>query len=156
MDSFTKELFDVIFQEAHVIDFDFSKWDKEVSLVVIGGLVGANFDDQGPIHRVAFYGVKEMRWESTHLGVKLESDDQHCQWVIMDFDVKETEGFLSVFLNSVAPPCPKLTIVCCNVEIREISASTIDRVNPSWNQPYSSLARPGLEDLSRQFSRYSE
>lgn len=150
MELSTRKQFDVIFQEAHVIDFDFSKWDREISLVVIAGLIGSNFDGKGPIHNVRFQDVKEIQWTSTHLEVQLDSDNKHCQWVIMDFSVQKVGGILSILLDSVAPPCPKLRIDCRDVKIHELGSEIVDSVNPLWNRPYSPLARPGLEELSKR------
>jgi|LSQX01.1.fsa_nt_gb hypothetical protein len=147
MDVATRKLFPVIFQEAHVIDCDLSKWDKRLRLVVVGGLVGDNFDGQGPIHQIDFVDIEEFQWKSYHLDVEL-SVDQHCQWVIMDFDIQRRGGSFVITLQSVAPPCPGLSIACRDIAINELDVAIINRVNPKWNRPYAPLARPGLEELA--------
>lgn len=149
MDRQTERLLKIILQEAHVIDFDFSKWDRYVGLVVVGGLIPENFEGQGPVHCINFLDVKEIYWQSRHLGIELGADNKHCQWVIMDFTIdKNAEGFLRFHLRSVAPPCPDIIISSRDVEVHTMSVADIDKVNPTWNRPYCPLARPSLQELA--------
>ncbi len=150
MNDTTRKLFQLIFREAHVIDFDFSIWDKQISLVVIGGLVDGNFEGSGPIHRVAFIDVDEIQWKSHHLGIVLDSEEEHCQWVIVDFRIWEEQENYAIQLKSVAPPCPDLNIRCRTIAISEVNIEDINEVNPKWNRPSCPLARPGFEELSAQ------
>jgi hypothetical protein len=141
-----RKLFDVVFQEAHVIDVDFSKWDKRIRLVVVGGLVGDNFDGRGPLHNVDFSGVKSFTLHANHLDVEPESEDTHCQWVIMEFSVHSEGAFSRVTLSGFGPT-PLLVIVCRAVTISELNPDFVAKVNPLWNRASAPLARPSLDEL---------
>jgi hypothetical protein len=146
MNSGTRKLFDVVFQEAHVVDFDFSHWDRRLRLVVVAGLTPGNFDGRGPLHNVDFVDVAELSWHANHLNVKLDSPDEHCQWVIMDFNVEQGGAGERITLSGFGPT-PRLEITCRDVRISELDPKVIDRLNPDWNSPAMPLARPGFEEL---------
>jgi hypothetical protein len=148
VDDKVRRKFDVIFQEAHVIDFDLSQWDRRLRLVVVAGLVPGNFHGgRGPLHNVDFNGLQELVWRVSADGPQeLESPNHHSQWVIMKFDVYEQLQADKILLAGFGPT-PTLEIVCSDVAISELDAKIVDRVNPSWNKASSPLARPGFEDL---------
>jgi len=148
----SRNLFDIIFQEAHVVDFDFSQWDRRLRLVVSAGLTKENFEGRGPLHNVDFIKVKELSWHANHLDVVLDSPEQHCQWVIMEFHVEKRGQFDSIRLSGFGPT-PSLHVTCSDVHISELDASVVDRLNPNWNRPYLPLARPGFEELLRMLKR---
>ncbi len=142
----TRELFEIVFQEAHVVDFDFSQWDRRLRLVVSAGLVGENFEGRGALHNVDFVGVKAISWQANHLDVKLDSSEQHCQWVIMEFDIERSGEYEHIKLSGFGPT-PSIGIVCKSIAISELDPRVIDQLNQNWNQPYRPLARPGFEEL---------
>ena len=148
MDDQTRNLFNIVFQEAHVVDFDFSQWDRRLRLVVVAGLFGENFEGRGPLHNVDFIRVKELSWHATNLDVVLDSPEEHCQWVIMDFHVGKQDQFDSIKLFSFSPT-PTMQVTCSDVQISELDPDVVDRVNPEWNRPGCPLARPGFEELLR-------
>lgn len=154
MDRTTRRLFNVIFQEAEVLDFDFCKWDRYVRLVVLGGLLPENFNGRGPlrIHNVDFLDVAELMWKSMHLGIVLESPRHHCQWTIMEFKVVR-KGKCKVITLSGFGPSPRLRIVCRDVKITEMWADVVDALNPHWNAFSAPLARPSLEELGKRMRR---
>ena len=153
MNQKTQKLFEGLFQEAHVVDIDFSKWDKWIRLVVVGGLHPENFNGRGPLHSVDFIGVEELSWKSHHLKVKLPPN-KHCQWVIMDFRIKQDNDWYVISLLSVGLlPTPDLTIRCQDVKIAELSPDIVDEVNPDWNNPYRPLARLSIQEI---FARYCQ
>ena len=147
MNETTQKKFEIIFQEAHVVDVDFSKWDKWIRLVVVAGLMPGNFNGYGNLHNIDFMSVAEWSWKANHLDVVLDSPEHHCQWVIMDFCLERGDKFNVISLISVAPPCPDLKITCKDVEITELSTDAVDTVNPNWNTPYQPLARPSFQEL---------
>lgn len=146
MKSQTRELFNVVFQEAHVIDFDFSQWDRCLRLVVVAGLVKTNFSGRGPLHNIDFVDVVEVSWRGNHLDVKPDASGEHCQWVIMDFNVAEDVRGDRITLTGFGPT-PRLEIVCGAVQISEMDPSVVDQLNPEWNGPAMPLARPGFQEL---------
>lgn len=84
----SRKLFDVIFQEAVVLDVDFFEWDKFLRLVVDAGLVPRNEDEASPIYNVDFLYIDEILWKSNHLRIQLDAPNQHCQWTIMEGKLK--------------------------------------------------------------------
>ncbi len=151
MNRYTKKLLRAIFHEAHVVDFDFSQWDRRVRLVVIAWL-GKTFPRHGPLHNVDFVGVKSLSWESRHLGIVLDAPEQHCQWDIMESKTRGCIGDYSVRLSGFGPT-PELTIKCKDVAVSNSRFAVINRVNPGWGDPYKPLARPGLEELCKVLRR---
>lgn len=146
MDGSTSKLFEVIFQEAHVIDFDFSHWDRRLRLVVVGGLVGENFSGQGPLHNVDFVGLREFHWLAGKDAPLLTSGPEHLQWVIMESQIARSGEFHRFRLTGFGAT-PSLEIECRELQISELDPKVVDRVNPHWNRSSSPLARPGFEDL---------
>jgi hypothetical protein len=147
MNDATEKLFKIIFQEAHVLDFDFSKWDKRIRLVVVAGLTPENFNAaRGPLHNVDFLDVAELIWKANHLDVVLDNPEAHCQWVIEVFDLETERSFYRIALSGFGPS-PALTIICRDIAISEMSPSVVDQVNPDWNNPYRPLARLGFQEL---------
>lgn len=146
MDTETKKLFQIIFQEAHVIDFDFSKWDKFIRIVVVAQLMPTTTDSRFPLYNVDFLDVSCINWNSNHLGIVLDTEDQHCQWTIFEFDITKNGAFQNIKLSGVKPS-PELTILCKTVRIEEIDNKVVDTVNPDWNNPYCPLARPSLAEI---------
>src|SRR5262249_1312881 len=141
MDAQTRKLFNIVFQEAHVVDFDFSQWDRRLRLVVVAGLFGENFEGRGPLHNIDFIKVKELSWRANHLDVVFDAPDQHCQWVIMDFQIERQAEFYSIKLSGFGPT-PTMEVTCGDLQISELDAGVVDLVNPGWNRPYCPLARP--------------
>ena len=148
MNTPTRKLFNIVFQEAHVVDFDFSQWDRRLRLVAVAGLTPENFQGRGPLHMVDFIKVKELTWHANHLNVVLASPEDHCQWVIMESQVKKRGEFYSIRLPGFGPT-PTMQVTCSDVHISELDVTVVDRVNPEWNRPGCPLARPGFEDLLR-------
>ena len=146
----TKNLFETIFQEADVIDFDFSEWDRRVRLVVFGGLLEENFDGGEILHNVDFRDVHTISWKSNHIGVQLHSSRHHCQWVIHEFNVVNKGEVMVVSLSPGVGPAPLLEITCQDIAISELKWEVVNTVNPGWDQPYQPLARPGFEDLVKR------
>jgi hypothetical protein len=152
MDARTRKMFQIVFQEAHVIDVDFSKWDRRLRLVVSAGLVGDNFQARGPLQNIDFVDVSELQWRTHHSGIALDSSKHHFQWVVMEFSLQRRDGYDIVRLSGFGP-APALDITCRDVRISELDPSVIDRLNPHWNEPYRPLARPGFEELEELSSR---
>lgn len=148
MDVQTQKLFEIIFQEAHVIDFDFSQWDRRLRLVVVAGLHEKNFEGRGPLHNVDFRDVKTFSWHANHLKVQLASQDRHCQWVIMEFDREKSGEFEKITLSGFGP-ASRLEITCKKIAVSEMHPKIVDQINPNWNRPYCPLARPGLRNCLR-------
>ena len=148
MNASARKLFNVVFREAHVMDFDFSEWDRRLRLIVVAGLTPENFDKDTTLHAVDFDGVEELSWRANHLHVKLNSPDQHCQWVIDEFEVRKrfVGDYIALYGSS---PCPRLELLCRDVRIATMDPRLVDRVNPPWNRPWAPLCRPGIEGLAR-------
>lgn len=148
MDREAWALFQVVFQEAHVVDFDWSEWDRRVRLVVIAGLFGANFHGRGPLHNVDFEDVESVAWLARHRDVRLETPNAHCQWVIMEFSRNRTGALERITLSGFGPT-PRLEITCGRVTLSELEATDVDRFNPAWTRAGAPFARPSLDDLAR-------
>ena len=146
MDAQTKRLLQVVFQEAHVVDIDFSQWGRFIRLVVSAGLVRDNFEGRGTLHCVDFIEPVNVNWSTGSWNFPLESTEQYYQWVIVELEVEKDEGLDTIRLSGVGPS-PTMEVKCKSVVISEFDAAIVDAVNPSWNEPYGPLARPGFREL---------
>jgi hypothetical protein len=143
LDSATKRLFTAIFHDAHVFDVDFSHWDRWVRLVVFGGVAKPDFNAEGVFHKVDFVDVVELTWKTNHLGVE---PDRHFQWGIAKSAIVKLPGRIRIALSGVGC-APALSLVCCDVQISEMSTDTLTALNPHWRKPYQPLVRPDIEGL---------
>jgi hypothetical protein len=143
----TKKLLRQIFEEAHVVDFDFSKWSRFVRLVVVGQMFDVDEKGRFPMFNIDFLGIKRFEWKLENIPSDLSSEE-HCQWTVMDCKVNTAKGVFSIWLWGTGPS-PEVSIECNDVAVSSIAVETIDSFNPAWNSPYAPLARPSLEELSR-------
>jgi hypothetical protein len=143
----TRKLLERLFSfasDAEVIDFDFSKWDKEVSLVVLVNDAW-NGQGRGNFQRVSFFFVEELNWKSNNSDNFIPVDN-HRGWLVDQIEISEESGFIVAKLRGMAAS-PDITIKCDRIEIVETVPWIIEDVNPNWRPPGSGLARPGLEEL---------
>lgn len=101
MDRKLQELLTRIFYEGHVVDFDFSKWDHFVRLVVVASAFPLQADQRFPLFNVDFSGVMEIRWKGNHIGIELAEPWHHCQWCTMEYECRQTGDGYEIQINDV-------------------------------------------------------
>lgn len=141
---FDRNTFERVFSDAHVIDIDLSRWDKQVSFWVLADHY-EKWRDRCPLVVVDFVNVHDIHWNMPEL--RLEGDERHLQWVIDIALIEETIPLR--FELSGSPSSPTFVISCESVEIRPVPTEIVDTVAPGWNRPYSGFARPSLERLAQ-------
>jgi hypothetical protein len=147
---FDQRLFEQIFSDAHVIDVDFSQWDKLVSLCVVADHVEVPTPSRLPLFLVDFLQVSKFFLTLNHLKVGLEDAEKHFQWNIDDFKIQNSNKTIVISLFG-GPTWPKLEIECQEIVFQHLSHAILDDLFPDWNAPYKGLARPGIQSLSRLF-----
>lgn len=143
----TENLFSIIFCDAQVIDLDFSEWDKQIRLCVVG-LDVAYPSENLPLFVVEFKRVAELNFTFNHLDIELEKKHHHFQWNIHDFRKKNVGGALQIELIG-SGASPNIKIICESYDIRPLQRSMLDSLFPQWDEPFGPLARPGIEAMFR-------
>lgn len=139
-------LFKRIFHEAHVVDIDFSKWDKFFRFVTVASAFPPEADGRYPSYQVDFCGVESFAWRSNHLDVELE-EGQHCQFTVMDYAIRRTSSGYAFYIFGRSPE-PTIQIFFRGFRISKIPYAAIRTVATDDDTPYGPLARPSIEELS--------
>lgn len=79
------DLLHEIFLDAHVLDLDFSRWDRSVKILVVATEMPPDGDGHLPVFIVDFLGVEEFTVRFSHLDRPL--DEGHYQWRADSFDL---------------------------------------------------------------------
>jgi hypothetical protein len=145
-----KDLFTLIFCDAQVIDLDFSEWDKQIRLCVVGLDVEYPVPDRLPLFMVDFKRVSFFSCTFFHLGTRLKNERHHFQWNIHDFQKKTVSNGLQIELIG-SGASPKIEIICERYDIKRLSHSILDNVFPHWDRPFGPFARPSIEVMIRKF-----
>lgn len=150
-----KELFELIFQDAHLVDVDLSAWDKYIALYVMADHAGRTKSGRKPMFVVEFIRVRSLHVVFNHLSYDPPIEmrpDEHVQWLFDRWEIEPDEESLRITLWALAHPAgPRLTLVCKDISIREMSYDTIDRLFPEWSSPSSGFIRPGLDAMVRDY-----
>ena len=142
---FDHETFRRVFSDAHVIDLDFSEWDKWISLWALADHY-ENWVSRCPCVVVEFQGVTEFSLRLPKHDLVPESPNEHLQWNIYEFAADDSGSALH-FRFSGSPSSPVLQIECDSVNIRAVPIETLDAVCPGWSRPFAPFARPGIAEL---------
>ena len=95
---FDHKLFKLIFSDAHVVDVDFSQWDKIISICVVADHVEVTPPPRLPIFLVEFLRVNKFYLTLNHLEVEMEDASKHFQWNIDEFKIKENNNKINIML----------------------------------------------------------
>lgn len=135
-----------LFSDAHVIDVDFSTWDRSFVLCIVGGHAGESAE-RLPVLAIHFLAPSSVEIRFRHHGVHLKDEAAHFQWNIEDIRLEPAANTWTVELVG-AGASPFVRLQCRDVEIRQLPSDQLDRLFPGWNAPYRPLARPGIEALA--------
>ena len=141
-----RETMQRVFSDAHVVDVDFSHWDKHIAIWVLADHL-EDWTERCPLVVVEFIGVRECSMRFNHYADGVGDPDQHVQWRIDDLEILDRGGLCLTRLYS-GHTAPHLEILCERIEIRKAAHSILDSCFPGWNKPYSALARPGIEGIA--------
>ncbi len=146
-----RDLFEVIFSDAHLVDIDLSGWDKRIALYVLADHAGRTVDNRLPLFIVEFYRVWHWDLRFNHLlhdpPIVLEPDE-HVQWLLDDFFIEPDERGIRITLWGTSTS-PRMTFLCEGVRIREMPLDVPDSLFPGWVRPSRGFIRPGLDALAR-------
>lgn len=147
-EQFDRRTFERVFSDAHIIDIDFSEWDKKIALWALAD----HYEDwthRCPVVVVEFHGILELACKMPPREFGLDAPNEHLQWNIDDFEIDEQSSNIRIRLFGSASS-PSLTIECETITFRRASSDTLDQTFPGWNRPYSALARPSIDEISGQ------
>jgi len=151
MTKFDWKLFKTIFSDAHIIDVDFSEWDRLIRLVVESDHAEW-INNRLPIFSIQFMNVSLFVCSYNYSQVILENPDEYCQWEIHDYQKKMSDnGQIEISLISPGPGADIL-IKCKEINIQQIEHEVLDSLFGHWNKPYSPLARRSIKSLSTSVS----
>jgi len=148
-----RKLLEQIFSDAHLIDIDLSQWDESISICVVADHVAVPTPPRLPLFIIEFLRVQRLNCTLNHYELGPIGPGEHFQWHIDEFEMQAVSGNLSFLLFYHNPSSPRLEIICESVHIRPIPHSVLDRMFPDWGKPSSGLARPGIEAMSRLWSK---
>jgi hypothetical protein len=150
MSKFDWNLFETIFSDAHIIDVDFSEWDRLIRLVVESDHAEW-INNRLPIFSIQFISVRLFACSYNHIQVILENPDEYCQWKIHDYRKKMNKhGQIEISLISPGPGADIL-IKCKEINMQQIEHEVLDSLFGHWNKPYSPLARRSIKELYASF-----
>jgi hypothetical protein len=147
---FDRRLFEQIFSDAHIVDVDFSKWDRSICICVVADHVDVPTPTRLPLFIVDFLRVTKFCVMFNHLDVELDDPNQHFQWNIDEFRIEARQNMVAVSLFG-GKTWPRLEIDCGGIELRRIASAILDDLLPGWNKPYQGLARLGIESLAKRW-----
>ena len=141
---------------AHIVDLDFSEWDDRIALLALDISQPAEAEvQQGirrflPLYEVNLIGLRKIEFRFKHVLAKSSlSKDQHIQWTVMDCEVTQREGGLSLTTRSWGAE-PEFACEFSSVEIKEVDVEDALLVAPWWGQRESPpFLRPGLVGVAR-------
>jgi hypothetical protein len=146
-----RRLFKQIFSDAHVVDIDLSRWDKQISLCVVADHVKGT-KSRAPLFLVSFLRANRFSLFFKHHDVELHDPGRHFQWNVDECQIQQTNKNLIIMLyGGHITPC--FEIECAAVEIRRVPNLLLDELFPGWNAPYSGFARPGIEEFGKLFQK---
>ena len=135
-----QEIFDRVFSDAHVIDIDFSQWDKRIELWVLADHY-ENWRSRKPLVVVSFVEVQEFIFST---GEYRPGTDGHLQWRVDSCEVEEQSNQVRIRLWG-SRQFPVAQITCNTIDIKSVPSHILDKCFPGWSKPNAGLARPGLE-----------
>ncbi len=145
MKNFDENLLLRVMSDAHVIDVDFSDWDKCVRFYVLADHMEPVAGEL-PLYVIEFEKPMAANFSFNHHKVNLDSG-LRFQWRIDEVDLNESSGLINVTFRCHNTQ-PRVEIVCDSIGLRQISIGILHRLFPGWNKPNSPLARPSIEKLS--------
>ncbi|MEQ8843453.1 MAG: hypothetical protein RIB58_01265 [Phycisphaerales bacterium] len=150
----SRRVFEIILQDANVLDVDFSRWHDGIALVLDADHVDPPAGEDLAYFRVTFVDVGEFVFQPRtreRLG-----DGRHPRLSISGC-VAERAGDLVVELNgpaySLSPTIfePLLRIVCGSIRVEPMSRNTLERVSPGHLEGTDNgLVRPSIDVLARK------
>ena len=138
------DLFKIIFSDSHIVDIDFSRWDKLISVYVIADHVYHPVPSRLPIFAVEFHEISKISFEFKDMKVKMDNPSHHVQWIIDKYEVEELNVYNRVILSS-SFWSPSIEIVFHEFLIHQIDHSEVDKKFPGWNKPHKGLIRPPID-----------
>ena len=138
-----------VFSDAHVIDIDFSSWDKHVSLLVLSDHYEA-WSDRCPVVLIELRNIREFAFRMPQAEIGWTNRRGTFQWKIDDFEIQELNSAIRLRLFG-SPSSPVLNVECEGIEIRPIPARILDESFPGWNRPFAGLVRQSVENIAKSF-----
>jgi hypothetical protein len=140
----------IIFSDAQVVDVDFSQWDYGLSIWMLADHLLESGDRHIPLVVVTFEAVTQFSVSLQHYADR-PPPPKHFQWRVHNCEFGTiVDGVPVDFQFWGTRGMPTVTIRCGRVSVRRESHRVLDAVFPKWSQPWSSLARPGLNALYEQ------
>lgn len=141
------ELLERIFSDSHIIDIDFSEWDKKIAICLLADHYrDYSKEKRKPVLIIDFIKVHEFNVKFNHFHIKLDNPNKHIQWPTDTIEIKNKSGFYEITIYEM-PRFPKLSLYCELIEIEEIPIIWLDNLFPGWGKPFSPLARPGISKM---------
>ena len=150
MDNELKQLVEVIFSDADIVDIDLSCWDKYITIIVIADHLKSSFSsNRRPVFNFKFHSVHEFKCNFYHNKDNAYKDDlrKHYRWPVDRFEIKSENSVIHLELKSGYEVLPILNIAFEKLEVQEFDMKIIDKITPKWFEPNNPFARRSLEEI---------
>ena len=145
------KLVKIIFSDAILIDIDFSKWDKYISLIVLADHLNSSFfKRRKPVFKIIFNEVASINFDFNHYKnyIYKNDPDKHYTWLIDRSKIRKIKGLKEIVLSQFGEKST-ICIKFADYNVIEISPKILDGININWKQPFSPLARGSVEDIQK-------
>jgi len=144
--SLDRSLLRRILSDAHIIDVDWSEWDKLIRICALADNLEPPTDGRKQAVAIDFVGVTSISVAFNHVGLMM-APHEHVQWRVDDFALETTSAGVRISFWGLSRS-PKMDIVCQQIRVEPFSVSILDELFPDWDRPSRALARPSLEKLA--------
>lgn len=142
-----KEILNRVFSDAHVLDFDLSRWDKLIEMWLLADHY-KEWQYRCPLVVVGFLRVAALQIRFSDQNVELP-DNEHIQWRVYRCSIIDNNNSITTCFSG-PPSSPRIEIISSSITIREAPHSVLDSLQPDWNHPSSPLARRSIDELSKR------
>src|SRR4051812_24844627 len=130
-DKSKSELLLKIFEDADVVDVDWSHWWRSLRLCVVADHIEAPVEGRRAVFLVSFKLVSTFVCEFQHLDVVGHS---YFNWLTNGAQLDTSSGEILVIVRGLGSS-PLLNIQCKDISIDPLSVLDLDRLYPGWGSP---------------------
>ena len=146
------ENFPYIFADAYVVDLDFSTWQRSVGLYLTANYASEHRRYYPEIFLVEFLRVRQLDIKFNHFDLDNSDEErEHFYWEITKYEAQPvSRGMQFTFWSNEEHP--RMTIVCEQVQIRELPRYVIEQIRPDKTSRRTFI-RPSIGQLARELDR---
>ena len=144
------EIFPYIYEDAYVVDLDFSAWQRVITLTLNADHASEMRHYRAELFILEFTGVRRWDLAFNHHDrpAEAEWEREHFFWRIGHYEARSAPEGLQLTIWGEERH-PRLTIVCEALDIREVPRYIVDQLYPDWSGTPRRFIRPSLDQMLR-------